>query len=107
MRSYTYISDIVDGCLLVLEHKDRAIGEIFNLGTDKTITTGEGISIVEKILEKKAIIARQPKRPGDQLETAANIGKARRILGYDPKVAPEEGLKRQIDWYREKFVDGV
>jgi len=66
---------------------------------------GEGIAILEKVLGKKAIIARMPKRPGDQIETAANIRKARAILGYDPKVTPEEGLARQVEWYKKR-IDG-
>lgn len=103
VRSYTHIQDIVDGCLLVLDNKDAVVGEIFNLGTDKTITTGEGIAILEKILDQKGMIVRLPKRPGDQLETMANIAKARRVLGYDPKIKPEEGLARQVAWYRAKI----
>ena len=76
---------------------------IFNIGNDKTITTGEGIAILENILGAKANIIRMPRRLGDQLETAANITKARRILGYDPKVQPEEGLARQVAWYRQNI----
>jgi nucleoside-diphosphate-sugar epimerase len=107
IRSYTYIGDIVDGCLRVLQQKEKAIGEIFNLGTDKTITTGEGIDILEKILGEKAVIDTLPKRPGDQVETAANIGKARRILGYDPKITPQEGLAKEVAWYKEKVLGKV
>jgi nucleoside-diphosphate-sugar epimerase len=102
VRSYTYVQDIVDGCLLVLDNP-KAVGEIFNLGTDKTITTGAGIAILEGILGEKANIVRMPPRPGDQVETAANIDKARKILGYDPKVRPEEGLARQAAWYKSKI----
>lgn len=107
VRSYTHVADIVEGCLLVLNNKEKAVGQIFNLGTDKTITTGEGIAIVEEILGEKAIIKSLPKRPGDQLETAANIAKARHVLGYDPKISPEEGLKRQVAWYKEKIFGKI
>ncbi len=103
VRSYTYINDIVDGCISVLNNHDSVIGEIFNLGTDRTATTGEGLAIVERIMGKKALIKRLPKRPGDQLETAANIKKMRETLGYDPKVTLEGGLQAAIDWYREKI----
>lgn len=103
VRSYTHVSDIVEGCLLVLKHMEKVVGEIFNLGTDKTITTGEGIKIVEEILGEKAIINRVPARAGDQLETSANIKKAREVLGYNPRVEPREGLARQVAWYKEKI----
>ena len=102
VRSYTHIADGVDSCLLVLEKRQQVVGEIFNIGNDKTISTGEGIAILEHILGEKANITRMPARSGDQIETAANISKARRLLGYDPKIRPEEGLTRQVVWYRAK-----
>ena len=98
-RSFTYVDDIIDGFLAVLSHLDVANGEIFNIGTDIEITTGEGIAIVESIMGKKARIDRKPPRPGDQLRTHATIGKARRLLGYQPKTRPEEGLKAEVAWF--------
>jgi UDP-glucuronate 4-epimerase len=102
VRSYTYVGDIVDGCVSVLSQLDKCVGEIFNIGTDQTITTGEGIAIVEEIMGKKARIVRTPKRPGDQLKTHANIGKARRLLGYNPTTTPQVGLRAEVEWYQSK-----
>ena len=76
-------------------------GEIINIGTDKTITTGQGIKIVEQIIGKPAKIIRGPKRPGDQEKTHANIEKARRILNYRPTVKPSEGLQEEVRWYKQ------
>lgn len=103
VRSYTYVSDVVDACLLVLGKIAEVRGEIFNIGTDKTVTTGEGLALIEEILGKKIVRNKVPKRAGDQLETSAKIDKARRILGYDPKVTPKDGLRRQVAWYKEKL----
>ncbi|MEK7464057.1 MAG: NAD-dependent epimerase/dehydratase family protein [Patescibacteria group bacterium] len=103
VRSYTYISDIIDGCILALENLEKVKGEIFNLGSDRTNTTGEGLKFVEKIMNKKAKIKLLPKRHGDQLETSANIKKIKSVLKYKPKVKLEEGLKRQVDWYKDKI----
>ncbi len=102
-RSYTHVSDVVGACLLVLEKIDAARGEIFNIGNDETITTGEGLALIEKIMGKKILIKKAPRRPGDQLETSAQIGKARKVLGFKPLVKPEEGLRRQVQWYKEKL----
>ncbi len=108
LRSYTYVGDIIDGLILALDNKEKVIGEIFNFGTDQAITTGEGIEIVEDLLGKKAKFEIMPKRPGDQAETHANIDKARRILGYNPKTTPAEGLKKEADWFVEKiFKSGI
>jgi len=84
IRSYTFIDDIIDGLISVLENFNRCTGEIINLGTDVVFTTGEGIKIVEQIIGKQAIIELKKKRSGDQLKTHANIEKARKILDYNP-----------------------
>jgi len=104
-RSYTYVGDVVDACLLVLNKADSIKGEIFNIGNDKTITTGEGLALIEKIMGKKIKYKKLPRRAGDQLETAAKIDKAKKILGYKPKVSPEEGLRREVEWYKNKICN--
>ena len=103
VRSYTNVNDIVQACDLVVKNLGVAIGEIFNIGTDKTITTGEGIRIIECLLGKPALKVITSRRHGDQTETSANIGKARRVLGYDPIVGIEDGLAQQVAWYKEKI----
>jgi UDP-glucuronate 4-epimerase len=106
LRSYTYVGDIVDGLVAVLNHWDACVGEIFNIGTDVAITTGEGIHTVEDIIGTRAKIAVKPKRPGDQLRTHANIGKARELLGYDPRTTAREGLEKEVAWYRQ-HIHGI
>jgi len=106
-RSYTYVGDIVTGMLAVLENMPRCRGEIFNIGADTAIATGEGMRIVEDLVGQKAKIALQPRRAGDQLETRANIEKARRVLGYKPTTSAREGLAREVAWYREQILGKV
>jgi len=107
LRSYTYVGDIVQGLVAALDNFDKCIGEIFNIGTDVAITTGEGIEIVENIIGKPARKVISAKRPGDQLRTHANIGKARRILGYNPKTLPEEGLAQEVEWYKQHIFGRI
>lgn len=102
-RSYTFVADIVDGFVAVLSNLDRVVGEIINIGSDVETTTGEGIRIVEKILGKEAQKVILPKRPGDQLRTHANIGKARQLLGYNPSTPLEDGLTAEVIWYQERI----
>jgi len=104
LRSYTYIDDIIDGIVAAMDNIKVCSGEIFNIGTDKAITTGEGIKIVEEIIGKKAKLKVGAKRPGDQLKTHANINKARKILGYNPTTNPEEGLLKEVEWYRANLL---
>jgi nucleoside-diphosphate-sugar epimerase len=107
VRSYTYVGDVIDGFVAVLENLERCIGEIFNIGTESTITTGEGIRIVEEIIGQSVKTVTEPRRPGDQLRTEADIGKARRMLGYDPSTTPREGLAIMVEWYQEHVVGKV
>ena len=100
-RSYTYVDDAVEGVLAVLDRWDRCAGEVFNIGTEATITTGEGMRIVEEIIGQPARIAPRPRREGDQLKTQAHIDKARRVLDYDPSTTPREGLARQVAWHKQ------
>ena len=107
LRSYTYVGDIVDGLVSLLNKPDEIKGEIFNIGTDVAITTAEGIRIVEEIIGKRAKIEQNPKRPGDQLKTHANIAKARRVLGYTPTTKVREGLEKEVKWYRDYIFKKV
>ncbi|HOE65288.1 MAG TPA: NAD-dependent epimerase/dehydratase family protein [Candidatus Hydrogenedentes bacterium] len=107
LRSFTYVSDIVDGMVAALDGFDACIGEIFNIGTDATFTTEEGIRTVEAILGKRARLRMAPKRPGDQLKTHANIEKARRVLGYAPVTTLREGLEKEVAWYRQRILGKI
>lgn len=105
-RSFTYIGDIVDGFLAVLSRIEVCNGEIFNIGSDIEISTGEGMAIVEALLGRKARIKTVPRRPGDQLRTCANIDKARRLLGYAPRTVPREGLAAEVAWFQKRLGVG-
>lgn len=101
-RSFSYIDDVVRGLILALDHWEAARGQIFNIGSDIEITTGEALRTAERLLSKTARIRRLPKRAGDQLRTRANIDKARRLLGYAPETSLEDGLRRTIEWHKER-----
>lgn len=106
-RSFTYVGDIVDGFVAVLNQPERAIGEIFNIGTGVEHTTGEGIHIIESILGKQAKKKIMPKRPGDQHVTRANIQKAGRLLGYEPRTRLEDALAAEVAWYQNRIFGKV
>ena len=103
-RSFTYVGDIVKAMAAIPGREEALNGEIINIGSDQEYTTGEGIALIEKIIGKKALIENTPPRPGDQLRTTALIEKARKLLDYQPDTEFEEGLRKQVAWYEEKFL---
>jgi len=100
-RSFTYVGDIVTGLLAALERRYDLGGEIINLGCEQSFTTEQGIEIVEELMGKKASFRTLPPRAGDQLKTAASIGKARRLLGYAPATDLRDGLAAEVSWFSE------
>src|SRR5882762_4088570 len=101
-RDYTYITDIVNGVLRAIE---RVQGfEIINLGGSQTTSLSDLIALVEKSLNQRALIKEEPGQPGDVVATYADVDKARHLLGYEPKVPPDEGIRLFVDWYRSVKV---
>lgn len=101
-RDYTYIDDIVSGILASVDYvkENKNVYEIFNLGNSETISLKYFISLIEKLVGKKAKIIKMPKQPGDVEKTYADISKAKKLLGYYPKTKIEEGMAKFIDWYK-------
>ena len=104
IRSYTYIDDIIDGIISVINNIQICKGEIFNIGTDQTISTSEGIRIVEEIIGQKAKLKIGPIRSGDQQITHANINKAKELIGYNPVIKPEDGIRKEVEWYKTQLL---
>lgn len=101
-RDYTFIADIAKGVLAALDKELEF--EIINLGNNKPVELNKFISIVEGLAGKKAIINSLPMQSGDVDITYADIKKARKLLGYDPKTSFEDGMKQFVEWYKENRI---
>jgi UDP-glucuronate 4-epimerase len=100
VRDYTYVDDVQDGLLRALDRDDAF--EIFNLGESQTWSLARLVELLAKELEVEARVEALPDQPGDVPATCADLTKSRRVLGYDPKVALPEGLRRFVSWLREE-----
>lgn len=98
-RDYTYISDIIDGVCLALEHCTSY--HLYNLGESQTIELRRLIDLIAANLNKEARIERLPIQPGDVPITYADITRAQRELGYQPRVNVEEGVRQFVEWFKE------
>lgn len=102
-RDFTYIDDIVNGILLSLDKAPQLGYEVFNLGCSNQVELISFIEAIENKLGKKAKKEMLPLQPGDVPETYADVSKAKKMLGYQPKVMIKEGIGRFIDWYNEYY----
>ena len=98
-RDFTYVANVVDGVLRACEAQG-ASGEIINVATGGRISLNELFSVMKKIVGATVDPIYAELRQGDVRDSQADIRKAKRILGYEPTVSFEEGLKRTIEWYR-------
>jgi len=101
-RDFTYIDNVVDETLRACE-VPGASGKVFNGGTGARITLNEVAKSLEKITGKKIQTRYDPPRAGDIRDSQADVSLARKILGYEPHVLFEEGLKRTWEWYKAAY----
>ena len=100
-RDYTYVDDVIRGVRAAMDYTASAY-EVINLGNTRTVTLTAMIEGLERALGISARIDRHPEQPGDVPRTWANVDKARRLLGYDPATAYDEGVAGFVDWLRSR-----
>jgi len=100
-RSFLYISDWLDATwkfMTIKEPKHRVI----NIGSDKEINIIELANLIKDLAGSNSKIVFTERREEDPQRRAAQIAKAKEMLAWEPKIGLEEGLRRTIDWFREK-----
>ena len=101
-RDYTYIDDIVDGiirsCNYVENNND--VYEILNLGNSSPVSLKEMINIIGQVIGTEPKIKQLPMQPGDVDRTFADISKAKKLIGYNPKTSFKEGIENFVKWYK-------
>ncbi|HEV7701732.1 MAG TPA: GDP-mannose 4,6-dehydratase [Pyrinomonadaceae bacterium] len=98
-RDYTFVDDVIQGVRAAIDY-DASDYEVFNLGESQTVELRELIELLERSLDMKAVIDRQPMQPGDVPVTFADISKARLKLAYDPMTKIADGIPKFVDWFR-------
>lgn len=103
-RDYTYIGDIVNGVRQALYYVEQheSVYEVLNLGNSHTVSLRRMVDTLEQALGKPAILDKLPPQPGDMALTCASIEKAKRLIGYEPQTAFEEGIRKFVAWYTKE-----
>jgi nucleoside-diphosphate-sugar epimerase len=98
-RDFTYVGNVVDGVLRAAETPGVS-GEVFNVATSSRVSLNELLAVLKKIVGSDAQPIYHEARTGDVRHSQADITKAQRMLGYQPTVGLEEGLRETVAWYR-------
>merc|ERR1712151_718575 len=112
-RDFTYIDDIVTGCVGAVDRvtastKEEAECHVVNLGNKDPVTVSYSVECIEAALGKKALRNYMPMPPtGDVLKTNADVSLAAKELGYAPTTPLREGVEKFIAWYKEYYKNGM
>jgi UDP-glucuronate 4-epimerase len=118
-RDFTYIDDIVEGVVRVLDTpaspdpewrsadpdpaRSSAPYRLFNIGNNTPVRLLDYIAAIERALGKKAKLDLQPMQPGDVPSTAADVSDLERAVAFRPRTTVEEGVARFVGWYRDYY----
>jgi len=120
MRDFTYIDDIVEGVVRVMDHipvadegwdpmaptpdgSGVAPFRVFNIGRGAPVNLMDFIGTLEKHIGKKAVLNMMPMQPGDIEGTWCDVSALSRAIGYEPSVSLDEGLARTVAWFRDFY----
>jgi len=118
-RDFTYIDDIVEGVIKVLDQpakpdlqwsgasprpaSSRAPWRVYNIGSNAPISLNKYVETLENLLGKKAEYELLPLQPGDVLDTYADVERLVNEFDYKPKTSIEEGIQNFVTWYRDYY----
>ena len=101
MRDFTFVDDIVDGIVRVVESKALPTYEIFNIGNHRSEKLLDVINVLAESLGVEPKMEMLPMQPGDVYATYASIEKLDKAVGYEPKTTIREGIPVFAKWYKE------
>jgi UDP-glucuronate 4-epimerase len=119
IRDFTYVDDIVEGVLRVLDRApagnpewdpmrpdpatSKAPYRVFNIGNGRPVPLLEYIAVLERCLGRKAELQMLPMQPGDVISTMADVTELEKATGYRPTTTVDVGIARFVEWYREFY----
>lgn len=107
-RTFTYVDDIVEGFLRAAAC-DEALGKVIHFGAEREISMGELADLIGEIMEVDFTLETDPARlrpvKSEIYRVSVDSSRARELLGWEPFIGLEEGLRRTIDWMRSDKTD--
>ncbi len=104
-RDFTYIDDVIQGVLKVLEHPSEEENpyRIYNIGHSSPVKLMDFISVIEQVSGRSAVKQFMEMQPGDVLRTSADVSRLQQDFGYHPVISIEEGIRNFYDWYQSYY----
>jgi nucleoside-diphosphate-sugar epimerase len=100
-RDFVFVEDIVEANMLALNSKD-APGQIFNVGSGKSVSINQVAETLKKVLHRAGLEnTYADAQPGDIRHSCADIRKARKMLGFEPRFSFDDGIRELVKWYKE------
>jgi UDP-glucose 4-epimerase len=100
-RDFVFVQDIVEANMLALNSKN-APGQVFNVGSGKSVSINQVAETLKKVLCRACLEnTYADAQPGDIRHSCADIGKARKMLGFEPRFSFDEGISELAKWYKE------
>jgi UDP-glucose 4-epimerase len=100
-RDFTFVENVIDGNLLAADAPE-ASGAVLNVATGQQTSINQLAQTLGDLLGRTVEREYLPPRAGDVLHSWADVSKARRLIGYEPRVGLREGLERAADWFLER-----
>ncbi|MDO4824219.1 MAG: NAD-dependent epimerase [Bacteroidales bacterium] len=114
MRDFTYVDDIVEGIIRVLDSKDNeapkegeTLHAVYNIGCSNPVKLMDFIDTIEEAMGKKAEKIMMPMQPGDVYQTYADTTRLEQDMGYKPHVSLKEGIGEFIGWFKDADKYGL
>jgi UDP-glucuronate 4-epimerase len=103
-RDFTYVDDVVESiervvAKMISGRKKEATARIFNIGEGRPVNVKRYLSIIEKLVGKKAKTENAPMQSGEMLVTFADCSALEKYTGFRPRVSVEDGLKKTVEWF--------
>jgi UDP-glucuronate 4-epimerase len=122
IRDFTYVDDIVEGIVRVVDRPaapdpawngndpdpatSRSPYRIYNIGNNSPVNLMRYIEVLEECLGRKAVMQMLPMQPGDVQATMADVSNLEQAVGFRPRTTVEEGVARFVEWYRDFYGSG-
>lgn len=101
-RGFTYIENVLNANWLAANAKE-AHGEAINISTKDAVTVNTVVNTIKELLGKNIDPVYAPARAGDIKHSLADVTKAKEVIGYEPRISFDEGIRKAIDWYKENL----